>query len=258
MSEPARAATFNRDAQPRWDRGAAGYDARRIRSRGRWLLALERRMYFERLPAPAPGRRLRVLDAGCGTGELAARLAARADVVAVDLSAASLAVLRERRAPLLAVQGDLTRLGVRPGSVDAVVSNIVLSHLPDDLLRPALDEMHAALRPGGRLVFTVFNWDGLRRFRSFPTARGRFPSGVYYRAWTLPELRTFMASTPFVDVRIGGLGMAYAACQPMRGLHGLYHRFGWVAMPAEYLLQLRLGLLPRRGAYLVVDAKRDA
>lgn len=258
MSEPGGGLAFNRDAQPRWDQGAAGYDARRVRSRGRWLLALERRMYQRLLPEPPPDRRLRVLDAGCGTGQLAATLAADADVLAVDLSAESLAVLRERRAPLLAVQGDLTRLGVRPASVDAVVSNIVLSHLPDDMVLRALGELHAALRPGGVLVFTVFSWGGLRRFRSFPTARGHFPSGVYYRAYTLPEARQMMAATPFTDVRVGGLGLVYSLCQPRRGFHRLYHQFGWATMPFEDLLQLRLGLFARRGAYLVVTARRSA
>ena len=246
---------FNRDAQGRWDQGAAIYDARRVRSRSRWFLALERRMYAALLPAPPPGRRLRVLDAGCGTGELSAWLRARADVVSVDLSAASLAVARGRPEALRVVQGDLTRLPFRRASVDAVVSNVVLPHLPDELVVRALGELHAVLRPGGRLVFTVFNWDGLRGFRSFPSARGHFPSGVYYRAYTAPELASLMAATPFTDVRVRGLGASYALCQPRRGWHGLYHRLGWVSLPVEHLVQCRLGLLPRAGAYLVVTAR---
>lgn len=246
---------FTRDAQGRWDQGAAIYDARRVRSRSRWFLALERRTYAALLPPSPAGRRLRVLDAGCGTGELSAWLRARADVVSVDLSAASLTVARGRPEGLRVVQGDLTRLPVRSGSVDAVVSNVVLPHLPDDMVARTLVELHTALRPGGTLVFTVFNWDGMRGFRSFPTARGRFPSGVYYRAYTAPELQAVMDASPFREVRIRGLGACYALCQPRRGWHGLYHRMGWATAPLEHLVQCRLGLLRRAGAYLVVTAR---
>ena len=248
--------SFRGDARKRWDDGAAVYDARHVRSRSRWFGPVERRMYRSLLPPAPPGRRLRVLDAACGTGVLSAYLAAHADVVSLDLSAASLAILRARRAPLAPVQADLGKLPFRAGSVDAVVSNVVLPHLPDELVVRTLAELHATLRPGGTLVFTVFNWETMRRFRAFPTPRGRFPSGVYYRAYTVAEVRSLMAATPFRDVRVLGLGAVYAFCQPRRGLHQLYHRLGWATMPIEYLLQRGLGLLARAGAYLVVVARK--
>ena len=251
-------ARFSSDARQRWDQGAAAYDARHIRSRSRWFGPVERRMYRSLLPAPSNGRRLRVLDAGAGTGVLSAYLAAHADVVSADLSAASLAVLRTRQASVAPVQADLARLPLRPGSFDAVVSNVVFPHLPDELVVRALLELHDVLRPGGTLVFTVFNWETMRRFRTFPTARGRFPSGVYYRAYTADEARALMDATPFRDVRVRGLGAVYAFCQPRRGLHRLYHRLGWATMPLEYVLQRRLGLLSRAGAYLVVTAQKAA
>src|SRR5207302_1891966 len=161
-------ARFSSDARQRWDQGAAAYDARHIRSRSRWFGPVERRMYRSLLPAPSNGRRLRVLDAGAGTGVLSAYLAAHADVVSADLSAASLAVLRTRQASVPPVQADLARLPLRPGSFDAVVSNVVFPHLPDELVVRALLELHDVLRPGGTLVFTVFNWETMRRFRTFP------------------------------------------------------------------------------------------
>ena len=102
------------------------------------------------------GRRLavgeRVLDAGCGTGYLAAGLRrARPDlrVVGSDLSTGMLDRSREVGAwPL--VQADATRLPVRDGALDLVVARGVLHHLPD--VTAALAEWRRGLRPGGAVV----------------------------------------------------------------------------------------------------------
>lgn len=102
------------------------------------------------------GRRLRagerVLDAGCGTGYLAAGLRrARPDVVVVgsDLSAGMLANARDAGAwPL--VQGDAGRLPFGDGAFDLVVARGVLHHLPD--VAGALAEWRRVLAPGGTVV----------------------------------------------------------------------------------------------------------
>jgi ubiquinone/menaquinone biosynthesis C-methylase UbiE len=102
------------------------------------------------------GRRLRagerVLDAGCGTGYLAAGLRrARPDVVVLgaDLSQGMLANARTAGAwPL--VQADAARLPVADASVDLVVARGVLHHLPD--VTAALGEWRRVLRPGGAVV----------------------------------------------------------------------------------------------------------
>jgi ubiquinone/menaquinone biosynthesis C-methylase UbiE len=94
----------------------------------------------------------RVLDAGCGTGYLAAGLRrARPDVFVAgsDLSAGML-----RRAgaagghPL--VQADAARLPVADGAVDLVVARGVLHHLPD--VTGTLREWRRVLRPAGAVV----------------------------------------------------------------------------------------------------------
>lgn len=102
------------------------------------------------------GRRLRsgerVLDAGCGTGYLAAGLRrARPDVVVVgsDLSAGMLSNARSAGAwPL--VQGDAGRLPFGDGAFDLVVARGVLHHLPD--VAGALGEWRRVLAPGGAVV----------------------------------------------------------------------------------------------------------
>ncbi|WP_459191722.1 class I SAM-dependent methyltransferase [Halosimplex sp. J119] len=97
---------------------------------------------------------VRVLDAGCGDGHYAARLADRgADVLGVDASEAMVETARERHGDCAAFRhGDLTDGldSVADDSVDLVVCQHVLSHVPD--LDAAAAAFARVLRPGGSLV----------------------------------------------------------------------------------------------------------
>lgn len=116
----------------------------------------------ELLPGFAGGR---IVDLGCGPGDIALRLVARwprAHVDALDGSAAMLACAAEAaaRAPQSAarvrfVQGLLPGTGLPPGSYDLLVSNSLLHHLHD----PAVlwDELRHLGRPGaGVLVMDLY------------------------------------------------------------------------------------------------------
>jgi len=94
----------------------------------------------------------RVLDAGCGTGYLAAGLRrARPDayVVGSDLSTGMLGNARDAGAWPLG-QGDAGRLPFRDAAFDLVVARGVLHHLPD--VAAALAEWRRVLAPGGAVV----------------------------------------------------------------------------------------------------------
>ncbi len=109
------------------------------------------------LAALAPRDRERILDAGCGTGLLLRRIATRApgtQLVGVDLTLAMLR--RAGRSASDLVLGDVRRLPFADGSLDAVVLASVLQYLPD--LDAALSEAARVLKPGGRVVITL--WDG--------------------------------------------------------------------------------------------------
>lgn len=97
----------------------------------------------------------RVLDLGCGEGQIA-RLAA-ADgaerVVGVDTSAAQIAEARRRGGGVAYARASATRLPLADGSFDAVVTCLVLEHIED--LDGALDEVARVLRRGGRFVIFV-------------------------------------------------------------------------------------------------------
>jgi SAM-dependent methyltransferase len=118
------------------------------------LVALDRR---HTLCALAPRAGETVLDAGCGTGaHLASLSAASTRAVGLDFSRGMLRVA-QRRAPGAALaQADLNaELPVRPGAFDALLSSLVSEHLRD--LRRFFSESFAALRRGGRLVFSAFH-----------------------------------------------------------------------------------------------------
>ena len=122
-----------------WD--AAGYDHSfgYVSTYGRDLMALL---------APVPGER--VLDLGCGTGELAAALADRGiEVCGIDADAAMLAHARAKHPGIRFEQADAHGF-VLADPVDAVLSNAALHWMLDP--SAVIARVRAALRPGGRFV----------------------------------------------------------------------------------------------------------
>jgi SAM-dependent methyltransferase len=114
------------------------------------------------LLAPPPGGRL--LDAGCGTGDVARRLAAvvgpTGRVVGVDASTTMLTEARRRTTdPALAVDfqpGDISRLDFDDGVFDGVYCERVFQHLDDPRL--AMAELVRVTRSGGRVAVIDTDW----------------------------------------------------------------------------------------------------
>ncbi len=110
---------------------------------------LDRR--WRRLTAAAvvrPGDR--VLDACCGTGDLAmAASEAGGDVTGLDFSEAMLERARRKSASVEWVRGDLLALPFADASFDAATVGFGIRNVAD--LEAALRELARCLRPGGRL-----------------------------------------------------------------------------------------------------------
>lgn len=111
------------------------------------------RPIFER---HSPEEGAQVLDAGCGTGEITARLAGQfpgASFVGIDLEEPHLEKARLRCAAFGSrvrfERGDVLQLRFSDSSFDLAISRHVLQALPD--ARRALQEMFRVLRPGGRM-----------------------------------------------------------------------------------------------------------
>jgi SAM-dependent methyltransferase len=97
-----------------------------------------------------------VLDAGCGTGGLLARLKQtlpRAHLVGLDLDVVA-AVLARAKSGCPVCIGSIDRLPLGEGTLDAVLSADVLCHRGVDAAA-GLTEIRRCLRPGGILVLNL-------------------------------------------------------------------------------------------------------
>ncbi|MDI2028240.1 class I SAM-dependent methyltransferase [Saccharopolyspora sp. TS4A08] len=144
---------FRPDVTAAFDGAAGAYDRLVAANPGyhRHLRCSARRMAL-----PGAGSGLRLLDAGCGTGASTAALLAtypRAEIVAVDGSAAMLAGARRKSWPgsVRFVHAPIESPGsaVEPGRFDAIFAAYLIRNLadPDAQLRA----FRALLRPGGTL-----------------------------------------------------------------------------------------------------------
>jgi len=98
-----------------------------------------------------------VLDAGCGTGVVASRLADDGySVTGLDPSAGMLRFLEERDQRVTAVHGSATDMPFEDGSFDLTYCVAVMHHIAaPDLVHQALGEMVRVTRPGGLILV----WD---------------------------------------------------------------------------------------------------
>jgi SAM-dependent methyltransferase len=137
--------------------------AKDARDSDKTLIELVGRLLAEHAPA---GRKARVLDIGCSTGNLLVHLR-RAfpslDLTGGDLSDLSIAGCRAN--PALAGVSlevmDILRLAERPVRYDIVITNAILYGFTDELFAGSLKAINDALVPGGWLVaFDFFHpWE---------------------------------------------------------------------------------------------------
>ena len=161
-----------------------------------------RRSEFARLLDEAIPPGARVLELGCGTGQLSLFLAtADRMVIGADLTRASLelgaeAAKRFGLEGVLFVETDLRRPGLQAGAFDVVVCSGVLHHTPDP--RRAFTAVARLVKPNGYLVLGLYNafarlphrlrrgiarLSGLRLIPFDPVLRGRRSQPARRTAW---------------------------------------------------------------------------
>jgi malonyl-CoA O-methyltransferase len=116
--------------------------------------------------APPPRK---ILDLGCGTGQLTHRLARHyrgSHVTGVDLSPAMVRLAKSRRRLWSRTQflcADMERLPFAQASIDLVVSNLALQWCDAPTV---FAEVARVLRPGGHFLFATFGPDTLKELRA--------------------------------------------------------------------------------------------
>jgi SAM-dependent methyltransferase len=144
-----------------------------------------------------------VLEIGCGQGAMGARLARRADYLAVEPDPTSYAVAEARVTACGGTVLPADHTGVPAGrSYDLVCAFEVLEHLDDD--KAALADWAALVRPGGHLMLSVPAFAD--RFGPMDTRVG------HYRRYDPGQLAARLAEAGLVDprVRVYGWPLGYA------------------------------------------------
>lgn len=174
-ADPAGAGAPARDAEPaqRFSRRSL---RRLLRSFGRprlvtaqpfrWLVmtvdACERpsRGVLERYRVIADLCRGRVLELGCGPGELSGMIADRGlPVVGVDRNAEKIEEARRRYPAADFVRKDILDVSPEEKRYDSVVLSEVLEHVPEEAGDRMLERAASLAEPGGRLIVSVPNED---------------------------------------------------------------------------------------------------
>ncbi|HEX4704938.1 MAG TPA: methyltransferase domain-containing protein [Pseudonocardiaceae bacterium] len=159
------------------------------------------------------GERDRVLDIGCGNGQLtrqAARKAGSGRAVGIDLSGPMLARARARTVAenlgnVTFEQGDAQVHTFAPGGFDVAVSRLGVMFFADPVA--AFANIRGALRPAGRLAFVCFKafagtdmgtvFDGMTPFVPRPTG----PDGTGPTSFADPaRILDVLTGAGFVDV----------------------------------------------------------
>jgi SAM-dependent methyltransferase len=100
----------------------------------------------------------RILDAGCGTGQMTKQLAAIGDAYGLDSAYEAIAFAQSRGVGRL-VRGSITAPPFADGSFDCVLALDVIEHVDDDM--GILTSLFEVIKPGGHLIITVPAFDAL-------------------------------------------------------------------------------------------------
>jgi ubiquinone/menaquinone biosynthesis C-methylase UbiE len=130
----------------------------------------------------------RILEIGCGTGNLtirAKRSHPHLEVIGCDPDPRALDRARRKTDEIRFEQGYAERLPYPDGEFDRVLSSMMLHHIRDGAKTAAAAEMFRVLRPGGRLHLVDIGGDattdhGLlaRRIRRSPHATGNLGDAI--------------------------------------------------------------------------------
>lgn len=136
-------------------------------------------------------RPFKLLDAGCGSGGMLARLHQhfpKASLTGMDFVERALQLTRDRDTGATLVQGSADDLPFSDNSFDIVLSlDVIVLRGIDD--RKAISEMQRVLRPGGKLMINLAAFNFLRGSHDVATGMAR--------RYTKPRLKQLLRDAGF-------------------------------------------------------------
>jgi SAM-dependent methyltransferase len=194
-----------------WSANAGGY--------GTLTGRITARLAEPLLAAARVGAGTRVLDVGCGHGDLCAAAAARGAIATgVDLAEGMLDAARAAHPDITFTLGDAEALPFADASFDAVLGAFVVNHLPDPERGAA--EMARVVAPGGRVAVAM--WDRPERVEFLGLLDAAMDAAHVERGMILPpgppayrfadegELRGLLAGAGLADIAIETVEFSYA------------------------------------------------
>jgi 2-polyprenyl-3-methyl-5-hydroxy-6-metoxy-1,4-benzoquinol methylase len=142
----------------------------------------------ESLPRPEG---FKMLDAGCGTGQMTKLLERYGEAVGLEIAPEAINFARKRGVKNI-VQGSITDPPFPAGSFDLVLSLDVIEHVDNDV--QILNSLFDIVKPGGHLIVTV------PAFQSLWSQHDEI--NYHKRRYRVPQLRTMIADAGFEVSRI--------------------------------------------------------
>jgi demethylmenaquinone methyltransferase / 2-methoxy-6-polyprenyl-1,4-benzoquinol methylase len=123
---------------------------------------------------PAAATSAKVLDVGCGTGDLSIELFENtaAEVIGLDFCRPMLELARQKASQIPFIEGDGLRLPFPEATFDVVTAGFALRNLAN--VEEGLQEFRRVLKPGGMVVILEFSQPtvpGVRQFVRFYYSR---------------------------------------------------------------------------------------
>jgi demethylmenaquinone methyltransferase/2-methoxy-6-polyprenyl-1,4-benzoquinol methylase len=126
----------------------------------------ERRCRREMIASINMGLEDRILDAGCGTGNVTSAIAEKAggeaDITGLDLSSGMIrhAQKKNRFSNVSFIQGDVTATGFEDGFFDKVFISHAIHEMPREIRMDALGEARRILKDGGEVILLELDKPG--------------------------------------------------------------------------------------------------
>jgi SAM-dependent methyltransferase len=137
------------------------------------------------------GADFRLLDAGCGTGQMTKLLEEYGNAVGLEIAPEAIALARKRGVRNV-VQGSISDPPFEAGSFDLVLSLDVIEHVDHDI--QILSSLFEVVKPGGHLIVTVPAFEALWSEHD--------EINQHKRRYRVPQLKAMLEESGFAVDRI--------------------------------------------------------